>query len=78
MIVEVFNPVCLDETKNKIVQSRIKVLNVSSMGMYKFLITIGSKQEAEAAMVPGHDGLRNIFDEIISWSPEETCQTRRV
>ena len=68
MIVEVFNPVILDEAKKKIVQSRVKVLNVSSMGMYKFL-----KQEAEAAMVPGHDGLRNVFDEIISWSLEETC-----
>ena len=78
VIGEISSPIYREEVQKAIGQIGVEVENILSMGMYKFLITFNSKKEAENAANQKQNGLWSFFEEITLWSPEETCQTRRV
>ena len=78
MVHGTIEPISLEEVTKNIKQVEVPVQNVSAMGRYKFLITLGSKQGIENAIIPSQNGLQWMFDNLVVWSPEEACQTRKV
>ena len=69
-IAEVCEPIGVEEAVRRIEKAGVSCQNINAIGIYKFLVTLTSREEPDLALKPGSMSLVQQFNKLVAWSPK--------